>query len=126
MISFFLSLADFQTDVDEALKLGDEMLMEVEQALSQMQKSVTSEFLTILNRLKGTESKKAAELIVSDFKILVDTLENDFKNLNEQCTKMFASQSGGVGELVLDYHSKVRLLPVEFRFIRIDVRSDGN
>ena len=83
------------------------MMLEVDNALGQMQKSVTSEFLVILNRLKGTESKKAAEIIIGDFKGLADTLENDFRNLNEQCGKMFASQSGGVSDLVLDYHAKV-------------------
>ncbi len=103
------------------------MMMEVEQALSQIQKSVTTEFLVILNRLKGTESKKAAEYIIADFKVLMDTLEIDFRNLNEQCGKMFASQSGGISDLVIDYHSKVRTILTELMQLTfLDVRGYGN
>jgi hypothetical protein len=93
-------------DVDDTLKLGDEMMLQVDQALSQIERSVINECNALIARLKATESKKGADIIIGDFKTLMEALEIDFKNLNEQCGKMFSSQATGVSDVVLDYHSK--------------------
>ncbi len=82
-------------------------MTEVDNALSQIRKSLLSEFAILMNRMKATESKKMTDIILNDFKILADTMEMDFKNLNEQCQKMFAAQFGDVGDHVLQYHAKV-------------------
>lgn len=88
---------------------ADKMILQVSDALSFMRNQIIEESIELLSKVKIADGRKQIDGYWNEFQGLKETFEADWKNLDDQLTKMFTNLQVSFYDFIESYHDMVKL-----------------